>query len=523
MFDSFKKEEYKARHTPLHPWFMKECVMEVSTRYPHVIIVRLAPEILLKAPATSKKFQKLLRSNMNEGLERADINFEIIGHQGRIQVHTDNQEKALDVLSRTFGVATFSPIDKIIDGGLEAHKEAAVELYKDLVQDKSFAVRIKRLGQRKKFTSVEMERQVGGCLRPFAKKVDLDNPDVMIKADVVGDLAYFYTRKINGPGGFPIGIQGNAITLISGGFDSVVAAWYLMKRGAMNDFVFCNLAGAAYERMVVEITKVLCDRWGAGTRPKLYCIDFEDVINDLRTHTRPDWWQVILKRQMYRAGCEIAKRIGADALVTGEALGQVSSQTLSNLNTIDEVSDIPVLRPLIGFDKEQIIRDARIIGTDKLSEKIPEYCALNKRRPAVKSGRKTIETEEKRMNFDILTQAVEGARIYDMFDVTDEDVAQHSVFIEEIPKNAIIIDCQPESLYDNWHVAGAKNYTAGKLMNNLRDLQKTQPYVLYCPFGTQSAVLAERMQKAGYEAYSYKGGIKQLKRIYPNGAETEDD
>jgi len=497
--------------------------MEVSTRYPHVIIVRLAPEILLKAPATRKKFQKQLRTNMQEGLDRAGIEFELIGHEGRMQIHTTDQEGALDVLGRTFGVATYSPIDKIIDGGLEAHKEAAVELYKDLVKDKTYAVRIKRLGHKKKFTSVEMERQVGGCLRPFAKKVDLDNPEVMIKADVAGDLAYFYTRKINGPGGFPIGIQGSALTLISGGFDSVVAAWYLMKRGAMNDFVFCNLAGGAYERMVVEITKVLCDRWAAGTRPRLYCIDFEDVINDLRAQTRPDWWQVILKRQMYRAGCEIAKRIGADAIVTGEALGQVSSQTLSNLNTIDEVADIPVLRPLIGFDKEQIIRDARVIGTDKMSEKIPEYCALNKRRPAIKSGRKTIEKEEDNMDFDLLTKAVEGAKVYDMFDVTDADVAQHSVFIEEIPKDAIIIDCQPESLYDDWHVPGAKNYTAGKLMNNLRELKKTQPYVLYCPFGTQSAVLAERMQNAGYEAYSFKGGIKQLKRLYPNGAEMDDE
>ncbi len=497
--------------------------MEVSTRYPHVIIVRLAPEILLKAPSTRKKFQRALRENIHQGLSARGINFEIIGHEGRMQVHTDDQDMALDVLAHTFGVASYSPIDKIIDGGLEAHKEAAVELYKELVKDKTYAVRIKRLGQKKKFTSVEMERQIGGCLRPFALKVSLDNPEVMIKADVAGDLAYFYTRKIQGPGGFPIGIQGKAITLISGGFDSVVAAWYLMKRGAMNDFVFCNLAGGAYERMVVEITKVLCERWAIGTKPKLYCIDFENVINNLRENTSPEWWQVILKRQMYRAGCEIAKRIGADAIVTGEALGQVSSQTLSNLNTIDDVADIPVLRPLIGFDKEQIIKDARMIGTDKLSEKIPEYCALNKRRPAIKSGRKTIEKAETTMDFTILTDAVEGAKIYDMFDVTDADVAQHSVFIEEIPQNAIIIDCQPESLYDDWHVAGAENYSAGRLMGNLRNLKKTQPYVLYCPFGTQSAVLAERMQKAGYEAYSYKGGIKQLKRLYPNGAESDDN
>ncbi|MDV7338679.1 tRNA uracil 4-sulfurtransferase ThiI [Terasakiella sp. A23] len=496
--------------------------MEVSTRYPHVIIVRLAPEMLLKAPSTRRKFQKQLYDNLSEGLRVAGIEFDLINHEGRMQVHTTDQETALDVISRTFGVASYSPIDKIIDGGLEAHKEAAVELYKDLVAGKTYAVRIKRLGQKKKYNSVEMERQIGGMLNKHAKKVDLSNPEILIKADVAGDLAYFYTKKITGPGGFPLGIQGKAVTLISGGFDSVVAAWYLMKRGATNEFVFCNLAGGAYERMVVEITKVLCDRWATGTRPKLYCVDFEGVINDLRKNTAPEWWQVILKRQMYRAGDEIAKRIGGDALVTGEALGQVSSQTLSNLNTIDAVAEIPVLRPLIGFDKEQIISDARMIGTDKLSEKIPEYCALNKRRPAVKSGRKTIEKQEEKMDMSILVDAVDNAKIYDMYDVRDEDVAQHAVFIEEIPEKAIIIDCQPESLYDDWHVPGAENYSAGRLMNKLKELKKTQPYVLYCPYGTQSAVLAERMQKAGYEAYSYKGGIKQLKRLYPNGAEQDE-
>ncbi len=497
--------------------------MEVSTRYPYVVIVRIAPEMMLKAPSTRRKFQKQLQNNMEKALNARDLEFDIISHEGRMQVHSTDLDISMDVLAHTFGVASYSPIDMIVDGGLEAHKEKAVELYKDIVADKTYAVRIKRLGQRKKHTSVEMERQIGGCLNKYAKKVDLDNPEVLIKADVAGSLAYFYTKKINGPGGFPIGIQGHAITLISGGFDSVVAAWYLMKRGAMMDFVFCNLAGGAYERMVVEITKVLCDKWSIGVRPKLYCIDFEPTIDDLRKNTAPEWWQVILKRQMYRAGVEVAKRIGADALVTGEALGQVSSQTLSNLNTIDEVSDIPVLRPLIGFDKEQIIRDARMIGTDKLSEKIPEYCALNKRRPAVKSGRNTIAKQETKMDMSCLMDAVDGAKIFEMLDVTDEDVAQHSVFVEEMPKNAIIIDCQPESLYDDWHIPGAENYSVGKLMGNLRNLKKTQPYVLYCPYGTQSAVMAERMQKAGYEAYSFKGGIKQLKRMFPNGAEQDDE
>jgi len=485
----------------------------------HIVIVRIAPEVLLKGPKTKKKFQQHLRNNLKLGLKRKGVTFKIFSHEGRMEVHSDNQAATLDVVAHTFGVATYSPIEAIIQGGIEAHKKAAVELYKDKVTDKSYAVRIKRLGNRKNLTSVEMEREIGAALRPTAREVKLKNPEVMIRADVTGDLAYFYSDHIEGPGGFPIGVQGKVVTLISGGFDSVVAAWYLMKRGALVDFVFCNLAGSAYERMVVEVTKVLCEQWAMGTRPKLYSVDFSSVIDDLRENTDPQWWQIVLKRQMYRAGCAIAKRIEADAIVTGEALGQVSSQTLSNLNTIDAVSDLPVLRPLIGFDKEQIIRDARRIGTDKLSEKIPEYCALNKKSPATSSRRKNLEQAEEALNFDLLTQQVDDPTIFDMMAVRDADVAQHAVFIDHIPEHATILDCQPESLYDDWHVKGAKNYNIGRLMGSLKTLQKTHTYVLYCPYGTQSAVLAERMQHLGYEAYSFKGGVKQLKRLYPNDAD----
>jgi tRNA uracil 4-sulfurtransferase len=497
--------------------------MDVNSQYPHVIIVRIAPEIMLKSPATRKIFNKLLISNLTQGLKAQAIDYKLVVHIGRIEVHTQDQDKAIYVIAHTFGISSYSPIDQIVTGGLEEHKRAVVELYKDKVAGKSYAVRVKRLGHFKKVTSTDMEREIGGELFQYARKVDLTNPEITIKADIAGKIAYFYSEKIAGPGGFPIGVQGKVVTLISGGFDSVVAAWHLMKRGAQSDFVFCNLAGGAYERMVIEVTKTLCDNWATGTRPKLYCVDFQGVMDDLRNNTRPQWWQIILKRQMYRAGCEIAKWVGADAIVTGEALGQVSSQTLSNLNTIDAAANIPVLRPLIGFDKTQIIDDARMIGTAKMSEKIPEYCALNKKNPATQSGRQTVLEDEDKMDMSILTDAINAATIVDMFNVTDADVAQHSVFVDEIPNGAKIIDCQPESMYDDWHIKGAAHYSIGQLMNNLRDLEKTKPYVLYCPYGTQSAVMAERMQKEGYEAYSFKGGIKQLKRMFPNGAEEDED
>src|SRR5690606_19637788 len=126
---------------------------------------------------------------------------------------------------------------------------------------------------------------------------------------------------------------------------------------------FCNLGGDAYERAVVQVGKFLADEWSYGSAPKLHVIDFEAPLAELRAKSRQSYWQVVLKRLMYRAAEQVAKELGAEALITGEAIGQVSSQTLQNLRAIDSIAELPVFRPLLGFDKPEIIDRARFIGT----------------------------------------------------------------------------------------------------------------------------------------------------------------
>src|SRR5690606_12565058 len=164
--------------------------------------------------------------------------------------------------------------------------------------------------------------------------------------------------------------------------DSAVAAWLMLKRGVQLDYVFCNLAGDAYERSVALVAKVLADDWSYGTRPRLHVIDFGPVLDDLRAKSRPRYWQVVLKRLMYRAGDHVAQEARAQGLVTGEAIGQVSSQTLVNLAAIDRASSLPVFRPLIGFDKMDIVELSRRLGTFELSSKVQEYCAIAPGNPA---------------------------------------------------------------------------------------------------------------------------------------------
>ncbi|CCQ75000.1 THUMP domain-containing protein [Magnetospira sp. QH-2] len=478
---------------------------------PHLFIVRPAPEILLKASGTRRRFEQALRTNLKAMLKSCGIAQDMDVDEGRILLRTDKREETIDACQRVFGVASLAPVDRVVTGDMETFCQTAKDLYADEISGRTYAVRAKCIGRRL-FRSPDLERQIGAALNPFGT-VNLDNPDITVRLDIRGDKAMFHARRIEGQCGFPIGIQGKVATLVSGGFDSVAAAWYMMRRGAAVEFVFCNLAGGAYERSVVEIIKTLTDRWGAGMEARLHVVDLQDVVADLRAHTDPEFWQVVLKRQMYRVGCQMARRTHCDAIVTGEALGQVSSQTLSNLNSIDPVADLPVLRPLIGFEKRDIVQLTRVIGTAKLSEKVPEYCALNRKRPAVKSHIGRLDREEEKMDSALLDHALQNVRTLYLARLTTADLSRDYVLVDKIPEGAQLIDLQDEGDHEQWHAPGARWYNAGSLLGEMNRFDQDTVMVLYCGQATQSAVLAEHLQQAGYQAYSFRGGTKSLRRL----------
>jgi thiamine biosynthesis protein ThiI len=285
-----------------------------------------------------------------------------------------------------------------------------------------------------------------------------------------------------------------------------------MKRGVSVDFVLLNLAGRANERMVVAVARLLTEAWGAGQRPRLYVIDFEDVVAAIRRDTRAQYWQVVLKRQMYRAAQKIAAECGAEALVTGESIGQVSSQTLTNLAAIDAAADIPVLRPLVGHDKTEIIAEARRIGTAPLSEHVREHCAISSHFTVTATTRAKIDRQEVRIDPSVLERAVATRRVIDLALQTREESRDRYLFTTEIPLGAVVIDCQPPHLYRAWHAPGAEHHDPGELLEGLRRLDKQRTYVLYCSHGSQAAYLAEVMQRSGYDAYAFDGGAARLRR-----------
>jgi thiamine biosynthesis protein ThiI len=287
----------------------------------------------------------------------------------------------------------------------------------------------------------------------------------------------------------------------------------MLKRGIALDYVFCNLGGDAYERAVVQVTKALADDWSYGTQPKLYVIDFDEPLRELRAKTRENYWQLVLKRLMYRAASQIGHAIDAQAIITGEAVGQVSSQTLANLRAIDSAASLPVFRPLLGFDKEEIIERARHIGTAALSEQVKEYCAIAPGHPVTAAREQRVLAEENRMDLAVIDRAVAGAKRLNVRQLSATDLVAPYIFTEELPADALLIDCRTEQQYEAWHAPGALHREEWELARDFKRLERDRKYVLYCAHGIQSAHLAEKMQRAGYEAYSFKGGVPALRRL----------
>ncbi len=474
------------------------------------IVVRPGPEEAIKSGRTRKTWQNRVRHNIADALARQGIDHELRQGFGRIFVVTPQREAAMSVLPYVFGVANFSPVAAIAPAGVEAIARVGGEAFTESVRGRAYAVRCKRQGGHP-FTSPEVERALGTALNG-AGRVDLDNPEVTVSVEVLGGRAVLSDERRPGAGGLPAGIQGRALVLLSGGFDSAVAAWRAMRRGVAVDFLFCNLGGAAYERMVLQVAKFLAEAWGFGLRPRFHAVDFRPVMDDIRAHAPSSHWQVVLKRQMYRAAARVARETGAEALITGESLGQVSSQTLSNLGAIEPVSELPVLRPLIAHDKQEIVGEAKRIGTAPLSERLREYCALDGGRPVVRARAGRLDRAEAGLDPARVEAAAAGRKVLDLAEVTPDDLRQPYLFVAAIPEGAAVIDCQPRQMYARWHVPEAEHWDAHELVRQYRRLPKDRTYVLYCTFGTQTPVLAEVMQQAGYEAYAFAGGLSRVQR-----------
>jgi thiamine biosynthesis protein ThiI len=319
-------------------------------------------------------------------------------------------------LARVFGVGNFAkagrtPLD------VEAIAARILEDLGDL-QVETFRVSARRADKRFPLTSPQIEREVGGRIKEARNwTVNLSAPELTIHVEALTDEGFYFFGKHPGPGGLPVGASGPVVCLLSGGIDSPVAAWRLMRRGCRVLFLHFHsypVLSRASQEKARELAALLTQYQYSS---RLLLVPFADIQQQVILTVVPPLRVVIYRRLMMRIAEEVARRHRARALVTGEVVGQVASQTLENLNRINEVVTLPVLRPLIGMDKEEITAQAQALGTFPISI-IPDQdcCTLfTPRHPATKARRVDVEQAEASLPIAAMVERAVAAGVVEEF------------------------------------------------------------------------------------------------------------
>jgi thiamine biosynthesis protein ThiI len=339
-------------------------------------------EIFLKSDYVRRRWENVLVRNIREALPGCRASSE----RGRIWVRGPVDRERL---RRVFGIVSFSPVIHCALGDLN-ESLLAVAGERGAGEIRTFAIRMKRVGTHP-FTSQEKAVELGNLVRAGFPNlsVDLGDPDLELHVEIREGDCYLFTDVIPGAGGLPLGVEGSLVALVSGGIDSPVAAWMMMKRGCRVIPVFVALTGLlgedARERAerVVEVLRGYQPDIRLRVLPDSYlaCAKEQLVREGLERFTC-----LVCKRRMYRIAEAVAREEGAKGIVTGESLGQVASQTLENLLVIDDAAGLPVYRPLVGLDKEEITRIARAIGTFAPSTEAAEGCQAVPEKPSTSAA-----------------------------------------------------------------------------------------------------------------------------------------
>ena len=479
----------------------------------HLLILRLSGDFYTKARKTRVRFFKRLVSNLEAALKLHGIPYRLEPTWSRLYLETPDSGAA-EVVARVFGVQSVSEFERRSWERLEDVVAAGVEVFGDAVQGRSFAVRATRRGERDRigFDSMRAESALGRALMDAgAGRVDLSEPEVTAHVELEPGTAHFFFDKVRGHGGLPIGVEGRAMALVSGGFDSAVASWLMLKRGVQLDYVFCNLGGAAHRLGVLKVMKRMTDLWSYGYTPRLHEVDFSPLLPELREKVKPTHWQIVLKRLILRAGAAVAHRGGRLGVVMGDAIGQVSSQTLQNLAVISQATPATlVLRPLLGFNKEEIMDVARRIGIYDLSAAVAEYCDLMPVKPATRAVLRDVLRDEEALGPDRVNALVDARNVFELRRVDLERFDPRLPEVDEVPPGATVIDLRPAAAFKGWHWPGALRLDLPQALAAYPSFARDRSYVVVCEVGLKSAHLAEKMREAGFEAFQLRGGLKGL-------------
>jgi len=477
-----------------------------------IFVVRFFPEIIIKSREVRQRYIAVLRRSLRTQLKQFSGPTAITGGWDSFNICVDEcseemKTRILNLLTNAPGIDQVLEVQKYPLVDLEGVVALCVAHNAPLLRGKSFAVRCKRVGDHP-FSSMDVERSAGSALMldVVDTRVDLDNPQVLVRVDIHHDEVSIVERVHKGIGGYPLGTQDAVLSLISGGFDSTVSSYLCIKRGMLTHFCFFRLGGAEHELAVKEVALYLWFKFGASHRVKFITIPFEEVVDDIVAKVDNSQMGVVFKRLMYRAASEIATILKIDTLVTGESVAQVASQTLANLAVIDRATEKLVLRPLATMDKREIIDVARAIGTEDFVKNVPEYCSVISVKPTTRARLSRIETQEALCDDALLSKAVKNAE-FQMIDRVIEGIDRRN--------KPPLLYCEPGddvTIVDIRHPEEEeKNPLAGELLkqeilkipfyelrSSFAALSDAKVYALYCERGVMSRLHASHLQEEGH-------------------------
>ena len=352
-------------------------------------------------------FERKLAHNVKKSL-RGTGYAEVKRLHDRIVVHLKQDTDIVEIekrLRRVMGIAHFELVYRT-EKDITAMKNTALQLTKGK-KFETLKVETKRSDKTFPLTSPEVSSEVGGYLiQNTGAQADMHNPDLRFWINISHNDAYIYTNKLQGIGGLPVGVSGKVLVMLSGGIDSPVAAWQMIKRGAKAVFIhfysYPYTDKASLEK-VMELTHILAE---SNYRSVIYLVPFAELQQIIVTETPAPYRVLLYRRMMTRIAQRVAPLVDAEAMVTGESLAQVASQTLPNLRAIEAIADMPILRPLIGFDKIDIIAKAEQIGTFDVSTLPHQDCCslFVPKHPATRASLSDLDKAEEGLDISALVE-----------------------------------------------------------------------------------------------------------------------
>lgn len=380
-------------------------------QYDH-LLVRYG-ELTLKG-TNRKMFINQLKDNVKRALIPLS-GYHVKGKRDRMYIELSPEADINEIiqrLSKVYGIKSISPVIKI-DKNEEKINQSAIQLSHDFEKGSTFKVDVKRVDKSFRLDTYELQRQVGGAILKKNNNitVNVKNPDYEIKIEVRMDAIYIYEKVIAGAGGLPVGTGGKTLLMLSGGIDSPVAGIEVMKRGVTVEAIHFHSPPFTSEKAkdkVIELTRILAERVGPI---KLHLVPFTEIQKQINKVVHPRYTMTSTRRMMMRISDKVVHQINANAIVNGENLGQVASQTLKSMYAINHVTATPVLRPLLTLDKEDIIKKAKELGTFETSIQPYEDCCtiFTPKNPVTEPDFDKVVKYESVFNFDeMIENAVEN-------------------------------------------------------------------------------------------------------------------